>query len=373
MPMNQLQLVLLAIAGVLLLALYLWGKWQQRRVLREFEQSLQAGVSDALMNTPAAEPSFGQMLKTQLHGHERREPRFASSVPGQPEVAPEEPPQPEVQPPPAEVEGSLDWIEDPLLDCVIELRCAHAVDGVGVFDAAAPLGQTQLPLPVHLVVWDARTERWVRPDRFGFYSEMLVAVQLAHRQAQLGEVEVARFLSAVEQVAVRLDADFDAPEAAHIQKLSAQLAQTCARFDVQVGLTLQAATGPWDAASLARALTACGLTQAGPGASRWLSVNAQGQALFSLTASAPLTDRLALELDVPTVPMGADPLRQMFNVAQQLSVNLQARLVDDNGRSIDPAALDAIETQLQSLLAQMRTEGIEPGSARAMRLYGPLT
>lgn len=370
MPMNQLQLVLLAIAGVLLLALYLWGKWQQRRALREFEQSLQVGVSDALMSTPAAEPSFGQTLKAQLHSHERREPSFASALEGVEETTPEAP-VPSVQTA-SDADDPLHWIEDPLLDCVIELSCTHAVDGVGVFDAAAPLTQAQLPLPMHLVVWDARTERWVRPDRFGFYSELLVAVQLAHRRAQLGEVEVARFLSAVEQVAVRLDADFDAPEAAQIVKLSQQLAQTCARFDVQVGLTVQATHGPWEAGALTRALAHCGLTQAAAGAMRWLSLNAQGQVLFSLTPTSLLADRLMLELDVPTVPMAADALRQMFGVAQQLCASLNARLVDDNGRAIDAAALGAIETQLQSLLVEMRAVGIEPGSARALRLYGPL-
>ncbi len=382
--MNQLQLVLLTLAAVLLLALYLWGKWQERRALRQFEASLQTGVGDALMNTPAT-AQFSQVLKSELRHTQRREPTFAAA-PNEDEATSEplasitrdeaaaetEAPPSAPTPEPTQSTDIPEWIEDPLLDGVIELRCAHAVDGVGVFDAATPLGQAQLPLPVHLVVWDARTERWVRPDRFGFYSELLVAVQLAHRHAQLSQIEVARFLSAVEQVAVRLDADFDAPEATHIQKLSEQLAQTCARFDVQVGMTLQSTAGPWDAANLAQTLSACGMTRTDSNPSRWRYLNAQGRVQFSLTRASPLADKLSLELDVPTVSMDADPLRQMFGVAQQLSVNLQASLVDDNGRIIDAAALSAIEMQLQSLLAEMRTAGIEPGSPRALRLYGPL-
>ncbi len=388
MPMNQLQLVLLAIAAVLLLALYVWSKWQERRTLRRFEQSLQAGVSDALLSPNPAIPGgsqFRQVFNAELHAL-RREPTFAGSLTAHADDAPAVPEdihaqEPVSDSPPApvpEAPDELEWIEDPLIDCVIELRCAHAADGVGVFDAAAPLGQAQLPLPVHLVAWDARSERWVRPDRFGFYTELLVAVQLAHRRAQLGEIEVARFLSAVEQVAVRLDADFDAPEAAHIQKLSGQLAQTCARFDVQVGLTLESTTGPWDATRLAHALGACGLVrmtqpvQPGQIAAHWVYRDAAGRVLFSLAPSSLLADRLALELDVPMAPMEADPLRQMFSTAQQLAVNLQAHVVDDNGRLIDAAALAAIEAQLQSLLIEMRAAGIEPGGARAQRLYGPL-
>ncbi len=302
MRMNQLQLVLLAIAAVLLLALYIWSKWQERRTLRRFEQSLQAGVSDALLSpNPAIPggPQFRQVFNAELHAL-RREPTFAHSIAAHGEEGPALPEDVHTQEPvldnPSasvpEASDELEWIEDALIDCVLELRCAHAADGVGVFDAAAPLGQAQLPLPVHLVAWDARSERWVRPDRFGFYTELLVAVQLAHRRGQLGEIEVARFLSAVEQVAVRLDADFDAPEAAHIQKLSEQLAQTCARFDVQVGLTLDSTTGPWDAVRLAQALGACGLVrltqpaQAGQVAAHWVYCDAAGRVLFSL-APAP--------------------------------------------------------------------------------------
>lgn len=398
MLMNQLQLVLLVIAAFILLALYLWGKWQERRVLRQFQESLQAGVSDALLHAPSAEPkfhqaqfdpaNFNQVLQAELHS-QRREPTFADAVQAEPalsevspapamyvqDAAPSDPLPAQAPPPTEDVPEGKEWIEDTLADCVIELRCVHAVDGVGVFDAAAPLGQAQLPLPIHLVVWDGRAERWVRPDRFGFYSEVLIAVQLAHRRAQLGELDVARFLSAVEQVALRLEADFDAPEAAHIQKQAAQLAQTCARFDVQVGLTLQPAAGPWEMAPMAQALHACGLVRSADDPLRWLCIDGQERVLFSLLASSPslpLVDRLAIELDVPTAPMEHEPLSQMFNVAQQLTVSLQAHLVDDNGRAIDANALAAISNALHSLVGDMRALGIEPGSARAMRLYGPL-
>jgi hypothetical protein len=55
-----------------------------------------------------------------------------------------------------------------------------------------------------------------------------------------------------------------------------------------------------------------------------------------------------------------------------LATQLSARVVDDNGRDIDAASLAAVEAQLQALLGEMRAAGIEPGGARALRLYGPL-
>ena len=364
--MNDLQLALLAVAAALLVALFVWSKWQERRALKRFEHALNDGVEDALL-TPAARAAgsdFGQVLNAELNAV-RREPTLAAATPGTSEAGEAQSDEADEASP---AQDSAEWIEDPLLDCVLELRCAHAVDGVTVFDAAAPLSQARLPLPVHVVAWDARTQRWVRPDRFGFYTELLVAVQLAHRRVQLSDIEIARFLSAVEQVAMRLDADFDAPETAHIASLATQLGETCARFDVQVGLTLESADGPWDGIRLSHAASLCGLQHAD--GFRWVRRDASGRTLFSLAPSSLLTDRMMLELDVPVAPAQDEPLRLMFSAATQMASTLRARLVDDNGRPIDAASLAAIEAQLQALIAEMRAAGIEPGGARALRLFG---
>lgn len=366
--MNDLQLALLAVAAALLVGLFAWSKWQERRALRSFQKSLTAGVEDALLNPAAGETDFRRALDAALNAP-RREPTFD---PGPGAAAPASAASAELGPADAQAEGEADatpdWVEDPMLDCVLELRCVHAVDGVAVFDAAAPLAQSQLPLPLHLVAWDARTQRWVRPDRFGFYTELLVAVQLAHRRVQLGPIEVARFLSAVQQVALRLDADVDAPDGSHIEALAADLGEICARFDVQVGLTLESTSGPWDGVRLAHAAAMCGLQHTD--GHRWERRDASGRLLFRLMPLSLLTDRLMLELDVPLAPVDDDPLRLMFNAALQMSSALHARLVDDNGRPIDAASLAAIEAQLQALVTDMRAAGIEPGGTRAARLYG---
>ena len=375
--MNDLQLALLAVAAALLVALFVWSKWQERRALKRFQQSLHEGVGDALLSSAAAapmqrkvgtDPDFRQVLSAELNSV-RREPTFAGAAPGAaPAAVPAAVPAQAEPPIAAEPGAAAEWVEDPMLDCVLELRCAHAVDGVAVFDAAAPLAQAQLPLPVHVVAWDARSQRWVRPDRFGFYAELLVATQLAHRRQQLGEIEIARFLAAVEQIALRLDADFDAPEATHIRELATGLGETCVRFDVQIGLTLESSSGPWDGVRLSHAAALCGMQHSD--GHRWERRDESGRVLFTLVPSSLLTDRMTLELDVPLAPVEGDPLRLMFSAATQLAASLHARLVDDNGRPIDAASVAAIEAQLLALIVDMRAAGIEPGGERALRLYG---
>ncbi len=56
----------------------------------------------------------------------------------------------------AETQRLGGWIEDALLDVMLELRCVHAFDGVAALEARAQLDRLALPLPIHLAVWDSK-------------------------------------------------------------------------------------------------------------------------------------------------------------------------------------------------------------------------
>lgn len=356
--MSDLQLALLVLAAVLLVALYGYGKWQERQALKRMDESLRGGLGDALLQGPAAAAAPARPPA------QRIEPRL--TLPDEPAAAAQ------AAPAPLALSGlSSQWIEDPLLDCVLELRCVHAVDGVAVIDAAVPLSHLKLPLPVFLVAWDARAQQWVQPDRFGFYSELLVAVQMASRRHALDDIEASRFVAAVQQMAVALDADFDAPEVGRIAALARDLDRLRSRFDVQIGLTLEAQSGAWDAPALRGAAEQAGLVNTGD--ARWQRFAEGGDAgavpLLAMSCEALPARRIALELDVPVAPPAAAPLDALFAAAGELAARLGARIVDDNGRPIHPGSMPAIAEQLDKLYAEMRAAGIEPGSLRAQRLY----
>ncbi len=357
--MNELHLALGALAVALLGGVYAFSKWQERRALRRFQDSLRGSVQDALMS-PAGPPT--QPLAPPAPGS-RIEPTFGP--------LPDTGVNAETKDAPAPLEQQTipaNWIEDPLLDCVLELRCAHAVDGVAVIDAASALARLRLPLPVHLVAWDGRSQQWVAPDRFGFYSELLAAVQLGNRGHTLTEIEASQFITAVQQLAVALDADFDPPDTRRMLELVTELDRLCARFDIRIGLTLEPTDGGWDLGRITAAAASCELEPVTPQA--WLRRDAQGAALFTVAARGEPIDRLLLELDVPQAAPSALPLRAMFATASQLATALDARIVDDNGRPVQSASIEAIERQLAALYEDMLAAGIEPGSVRARRLYG---
>lgn len=406
--MSDLHLALLGVAGVLLAALFGYNKWQERRVLRELDASLRGNAGDPLLRptvarvrvppaaaatdgagaddlgveaahapTPAVEVTDLPLSALYGRGREGRvEPRLdlpplAGDVDAH--VEPTEDQGDDDAPGAAHGEAATPrWVEDPMIDWVLELRCSHAVDGVAVFDAAAPLARLDSTLPLFLVVWDARSQQWVEPDRFGFYSELLVAVQMAHRSRTLDEITASRFVAVVQQIAMGLDADFDVPDVKRVVATADELDRLLARFDVQIGITLQSTGGPWAPARVAQAASAAHMLPAG--SDRWERLDESGQPMFSLRSDPARPDALALELDVPLVPIRDEPLRALLKAADLLAMELSARLIDDNGRPVNAASLSGIAEQLDALYAEMRGAGIEPGGARARRLYAvPVT
>lgn len=402
--MSELQLALVGVALLLLLALYASGKWQERRLLRRLRERLQGGVGDPLLHAaPAREPAAfgggGHAVpgREEAAGAESRRSAGAARA-GQPPRAapagtgrgPAEPlaggggphasearvadPAPEpggqVMSEPLPMPSALlrpDWVEDPMLDCALEIRCARAVDGVSVIDAAAALAHTEWKLPVHFVVWDGRHQQWVLPDRFGYYADALAAIQLADRHGRVDEVELARFVEAVRQLAAKLDADVDDPDRARLLAQALELDRLCARFDIRIGLTVDSGGTPWTGPQLRGAAQQAGFVATGP--QRWVRYDDRGDPLYILQADPQEAGRLTLEFDIATAPIAARGLHSMVSSAVALARALGGRVVDDNGEPVDPQSMDGVERQLVRVYEEMRQAGIEPGSTRARRLY----
>lgn len=365
--MTDLHWALLLTAAVLLVGLFVYGKWQERAAIRRLDDAVRRNVGDPL----------DMPLDSVATGTRRIEPRFDAVndetgfddmlAPAQSDSATSRAADHTAERSDASAYALADgWIEDPMLDFVLELRCTHPIDGIAALDARAQLERLALALPVHLAVWEPRTQKWSGPDRFGFYSELLAAVQMASRRSLLGEIDASRFVAAVQQIALAVDADFDGADVARLVAQADELDRLCARFDVQVTLTVETIDGPVGRNTLAVAAT--DLSFASAGAMRWERRSDTGP-ILSMTPLGDPIERIALSLDVPLVPADALPLPQLFASADKLALRLKGRVVDDNGRLVQPDAQAAIERQLAALHADMRAVGIEPGSVRARRLY----
>jgi hypothetical protein len=376
--MTDLHWALLAIAGVLLLAIWIFGRWQEKRALARLDAALRRGVGDPLTEHRAAlagakavarriEPRLDKAIDDatrELAGSEW-DPVAHAGHDARGAVERDGAGNDRAEPPAYALPDG--WVEDPMLDFVIELRCTHAVDGVTALEARSQLDRLQLPLPAHLAVWDAKSQQWAAPDRFGFYSELLVAVQIAHRKGALDEIDAARFVAATQQIALAVDADFDAPDVPRLVAQAAELDQLCARFDVQITLTVAAADSPWTADAILSAASVLGFAATGSG--RWELRESTGELLLTLTAPTLPAERLAMTIDVPLTRAETSPLTRQYDLADQLATRLGGRVVDDNGRPVQREAHFAVAAQLATLYEAMHAAGVVPGSERARRLY----
>lgn len=358
--MSELQIALAALAGALLLGLFLKGKWDERAA-RKRAQALGAGLGEGLLEPSAGlAPVVGDATGAAY-----------SAAPGQ-RIEPRLGPLPSPADPSAPPDHSApvqagDWVEDPLIDYAVELRCARPVDGVAALAAANQLQRLGLPLPTHVAVWDGRTQQWCAPDRFGFYTELLIALQLADRRGPIDEIDASRFVTAAQQIALELDAEFEPPDVPDLLAQANDLDSRVARFDVRLSLRLRSSGAPFSVEAVGAAAQGAGFAAVAP--ERWLWRDPQGRPVLTVATQAPLSEIATLALDVPVAQVAAQPLELLFNTARDLASRLGAQIVDESGRPLPAAAAVAINEQLGQLYQHMHDAEIEPGSVRALRLF----
>jgi hypothetical protein len=264
------------------------------------------------------------------------------------------------------------------IECVVVLRPAAPVSSAALAQASASrqakplrwLGRRAVDLPWQDIGVAA-----------GPWQEIAACLLLADRSGAASRGDIEAFLQAIAKVAMTVSADYAAPEAGDEAARAEELDRFCADLDVQIGLTiLKTELGQIAGTRLRGVAEAAGFRLSHAGQFEYLQEET-GTVLCSLqnykqepftteSLRAMTTPGFVLLIDVPRV---ADPVKvfdQMRLVAKRLAKTLEGVLVDDNRRPLDDAALAAIRGQVQATAAALRAAHIEPGGARALRLFG---
>ncbi|MEP7184099.1 MAG: cell division protein ZipA C-terminal FtsZ-binding domain-containing protein [Betaproteobacteria bacterium] len=268
---------------------------------------------------------------------------------------------------------------DPDIECIVTLQPVEPVPA-GVVAAGLharlgkPLrwfGRRGADLP-----WQA-----LKADTVGEFTQIAACLLLADRAGAASRPQIAAFVALVAQIAASLPAAFVAPEPAREVERAETLDRICADLDVQIGLTvLKDAPATIAGTRLRGVAEAAGfrLTDAGrfdcvqedTGAVLYSLQNLRAEPLSTDTLRVAAIPGVVMLLDVARV---AEPVRvfdQMKLAAKRMALTLDATLVDDNRRPLDDAALAAIRQQVQAATAALREVHIEPGSPRALALFG---
>lgn len=401
--MTSLQLALFAAGAVLVAAVIVYNWLQERKVRRRIEDAFRKeseGVRGATGG--AAEP--GERIEPTLAGS-----KGAGAVPENiaRDVARSgdegyEPPL-EIQ---ARIASEVD--ADPHADARFDdeeppaiARAAAAergvpqpdpdVESIVLLQPVAPVSAGKLAAGLHARLgmplrWFGRRGpglpwQLLKTETVGEFSEICVCLLLANRAGAASQALIEAYFRLIDEIASSLPAAMVAPDAAAETARAETLDRICADLDVQIGLTVLKTSATMIAGTRLRGIAeASGFRLVDGGRFDWVQEET-GTVLYSLqnyrsepftadTLRATSTPGAVFLLDVPRV---ADPVRvydQMKLAARRMAQTLDATLVDDNRRPLDDAALNAIRDQVRTTAQAMREVNIEPGSARALALFG---
>ena len=366
--MSELQTALLAIGFGVIVAVYAFGWWQQRKYRRKFGAAFKASHADALYQENSAGPAEPEPALAVM-----AEEAVGDAIPVVEEAAPaaEMPANPVL-------DGSCALLEV-RSDFIIELHLAEPSPAAvldGLWQRKFDFGK-----PVQVCGLTLAGRQWERAiaESQTLYERFRIALQLVDRGGAISAAKLADFRDLVLGVAKQIRADTAVPDVDETHRRAAELDAFCAEVDQMVGINL---VPPGErllpGARIAQAAALHGMTLEADGA--FHALDAQGHSAFSLinqdnrpfqhhTLETFGTPGLTLLLDVPRVEDPAVQFDQMVRIAHELAGELQVNLVDDHRVVLSDNGLARIREQIAAVDAKMRDNGIAPGSAQARRLF----
>ena len=370
--MSELQASLLAIGLGVIIAVYIFGWWQQRRYRNKFSAAFKVNHSDALYQSGDAGPAARVQQSPSAE--------TVDSAVGVETITDAE----SKEVPAAELSAAnlLDdscALLDARSDFIIELNLSepsHAavLDGLWQrkFDFRKPVQVCGLALG---------TKKWERviAESQVLYSRFRIALQLVDRGGAISETKLADFKDLVLGVARHIKADTTVPDIRETYHHAVEMDAFCAEVDQMVGVNLvPPGTRLLRGGRIAQAASMLGMTLEADGAFHLM--DAQGRTLFSLinqdskpfqhlTLETSSTAGITLLLDVPRVEDPGQQFDRMMLVAHELARELQVNMVDDYSMALSEKGLALIRTQINEVELKMCAKGITPGSSQARRLF----
>jgi FtsZ-interacting cell division protein ZipA len=354
--MSELQTSLLLIGAVVVVAVYLFNWFQERRLRRRLEEAFGDEHRDVLLEEAAGER--GGRIEPQLDS-----PR------GEVVAVPATPPAP-----PLDVAGI-----DDAIDCVATIHGAKPLDQETVSSLLACVATCGKAW--RAAGYNTASRRWEEVGRTagGGYAELRLALQLVNRTGPLSAVQLSAFRDAITNAAQKASAIAECPDIEATLQKACELDSFCADVDVAIGVNVIAAEDGEFGATRIRALAeAAGFKLEPDGmfhledeaGNTVLTLGNQGDAPFLPEQIGGMTTRgVTLLLDVPRVADIGAALERMFEIGKSLTVTLKGRLVDDNRAALSSSSMDKIRQQLAGVHGAMNARGIAPGSTRALRLF----
>ncbi len=227
---------------------------------------------------------------------------------------------------------------------------------------------------------NAETGEWESPVAGQRYSEFQAGVQLANRTGALNEIEFSEFVQRVQAFAEATSAMADVPDMLEAMARARELDAFAGQHDAQLAVHLQARGVAWSVGYIQQQARRHGfvpgavpgrlvLSATEEGAPPVLSLAFDPQAALSDQPDLAAVRDVTLAFDVPQTDPAGSPFKTWQSTAHALAADMDADVVDDDGRPVTADGFAAIGRELETLYAALAARELAAGSPAARRLF----
>lgn len=210
-------------------------------------------------------------------------------------------------------------------------------------------------------------------------SKVACSIQLADRSGAVSRNLLNRFQLSVNELSQQLNAQLTIQEVGDILSKANALDAFCIEVDKTIGFhLLHGDQGAFTGIKLKGLAESQGFRLDTDGSFKYYDEG--GRLLFIMfnrenfrfnveMLRNSVIKGVTFQLDIPHVSENGHAFNQMVNVAKQMSIGLNAVLVDEGNKVLGDAHIDKISQQLKAIHANMLSHGIVPGSKSAIRLF----
>ncbi|KPF48250.1 cell division protein FtsZ [beta proteobacterium AAP121] len=275
---------------------------------------------------------------------------------------------------------------DALIDAIVPMALEAPVSGDMALQHLPPSRRAGSK-PFYIEGLDTETGTWEPLQAGRRYGELQAGVQLASRTGALGEIEYSEFIQKLQAFADAMGARMDPPDMLEVVARARELDGLTSPLDAQLTVTLRTNSVAWSVAFVQQVAQRAGLVpgvvpgrlvlpadEEGAPPVLVLAVDAQA-ALAALdqnphdSPQATAVRECSLVLDVPQTPASAEPFPAWHRLGKQLSDELDATVVDDQGQPLTLHDFAGIGREVNGLYAQLEALDLAAGSAAARRLF----
>ena len=268
---------------------------------------------------------------------------------------------------------------DALIDAIVPLRLESPISGEFVLSHAPPSRRAGSK-PFLLEGLNAESGEWEPVSAGQRYGELQAGVLLANRTGALNEIEYSEFVQKAQAFAEAIGAFAQFPDMLEAVAAARELDAFASQHDAQLAVHLRARAAAWSVGYIQQHAGRHGfvpgvvpgrlvMPAAGDGAPPVLTLTFDSQAALADDPNIAAVRDVTLGFDVPQTEPKAAPFAAWQASAHALALDMDATIVDDNGRPLAPEGFAAINDELGRLYAALEGRDLAAGSAAARRLF----